>query len=455
MAVVLGLAAAAASAPPALAAEYAAKWIGQSEYPLLESGERSVSFFVAQNTGTRTWTSDVVRLGTTYGYDRASVFADESWLLPSRPTALDEPSVPPGATGRFEFTVRAPSVDATQVFREAFAPVAEGIAWMQQAPDWDPVYLDYTVVPAVPPAVAWTAAPDAVERGTPATVSVSASDNRRVDRVEFRLAAGAPSVDAQAPYDASVATTGLARGTHTLEATAVDGAGNRMSVTRPLTLTAAPNGNGASDAAVLKAGFGQRGRRARTTKGFGRAVTLRGRLTDAAGRPIGGAALELSVRTRLAGRTPVALPPATTGANGRFAYRLPRGPSRDVEIRYRAFAGDAVPAATRALRALTRAGVRLRVSRRRVQAGGRVSFAVRLRGRPFPRRRAVVVLQGHQPGFGWRTFATARGHGRGYRARYRFQRASGVSVRVRAVVAGQAGYPYATGRSRAVRIRVG
>ena len=46
-----------------------------------------------------------------------------------------------------------------------------------------------------------------------------------------------------------------------------------------------------------------------------------------------------------------------------------------------------------------------------MNAGGSVSFAVLLRGRPFPRRRAVV--------------------------------------------AGQAGYPYATGRSRTVRIRVG
>ena len=199
MAAVLGLAGAAAAAAPAAAADYAAKWISQSEYPLLESGERTVSFFVAQNTGTRTWTNDIVRLGTTYPYDRTSAFADESWLLPSRPTALDEPSVPPGGTGRFEFTMRAPSVSGTQVFREAFAPVAEGIAWMQQAPDWDPVYLDYTVVPAVPPTVAWTAAPDAVERGTAAAVSVSASDNRRVDRVEFRLDAGAPTVDAQPP----------------------------------------------------------------------------------------------------------------------------------------------------------------------------------------------------------------------------------------------------------------
>ena len=350
--------------------------------------------------------------------------------------------------------MRAPPVSATQVFREAFAPVAEGITWMQQAPDWDPVYLDYTVVPAVPPAVSWTAAPDSLERGTPAAVSVSASDNRRVDRVEFRLDAGAPTVDAQSPYDASLPTAGLARGTHTLEATAVDGAGNRTAVARALTLTAAPNGSGASDAAVLKAGFGRRGRRARPKVGFGRAVTLRGRLTDAAGAPIAGAALELSARTRLARPRPSpSRPPrpAPTGASPTGSRAGPRATSRSL---YRAFTGDAAPAATRALRTLTRAGVRLRASRRRVFVGGRVSF-VRLRGRPFPRRRAVVVLQGHQPGFGWRTFATARGHGRRYHARYRFQRASGVSVKVRAVVAGQAGYPYATGRSRTVRFRVG
>ena len=57
----------------------------------------------------------------------AAVLGLAAAAAPAAPAALDEPRVPPGATGRFEFTMRAPSVGATQVFREAFAPLAEGI----------------------------------------------------------------------------------------------------------------------------------------------------------------------------------------------------------------------------------------------------------------------------------------------------------------------------------------
>ena len=110
---------------------YEAKFIGQSNYLTLESGQRATSWFDAQNVGTATWTNDVVRLGTTNPRDRASALANSTWINVARPTPLDQPFVEPGKVGRFTFTVTAPNVGATTVFNEYFAPLAEARAWME------------------------------------------------------------------------------------------------------------------------------------------------------------------------------------------------------------------------------------------------------------------------------------------------------------------------------------
>jgi Bacterial Ig domain len=439
------------AARPAAAAEWSAQWLGQSEYPLLESGERAASFFVFKNTGTRTWTPDVVRLGTTFPNDRTSAFADETWIAPWRPTALDDPVVAPGDVGRFQFTVRAPPVAGTQLFREYFGPVAENQAWLEMPAV---VYLEYTVLPAEPPRVTWTAAPARIERGAPALLRVAASDNRVIARVEFRLDGATVASDGAGPYQLALPTSGLTRGSHTLEAVAVDGAGNRARATRALTITARPNGANATDAAQLSGGFGRR-LRGRATVAFGRGARLHGHLRTADGRPITGAVLALSARVRKRGRPWRVVKTAMTGRKGAYRLRVPRGPSRDLRVSYTAFKGDPQPAAVDDSVLRTRAGVRLRVSRHRVALGRSVRFRVRLRGRPRPARHVVVTLQGRQPGVGWRTFATAKRKRGRFTARYRFRRASGVTVQVRAVVPAQAGYPYARGRSPAVPIFVG
>jgi hypothetical protein len=64
------------------------------------------------------------------------------------------------------------------------------------------------------------------------------------------------------------------------------------------------------------------------------------------------------------------------------------------------------------------------------------------------------VLQAHQPGYGWRTFKTVRARHERFATGYRFHRASGGAFRFRAVVRAQNGYPWATGYSRIVRVRL-
>ena len=67
-----------------------------------------------------------MRLGTTNPRERASAMYDAAhWVLPTRPTVLDQPSVAPGQDGSFTFFVHAPEVNAVTVTDEYFAPVAD------------------------------------------------------------------------------------------------------------------------------------------------------------------------------------------------------------------------------------------------------------------------------------------------------------------------------------------
>jgi hypothetical protein len=437
---------------------YEAKFAGQSNYLTLESGQRATSWFDAQNVGTATWTNDVVRLGTTNPRDRASAFADSGWLNHARPTPLDPAFVEPGKVGRFTFTIRAPNVAATSVFDEYFAPLAEGRAWMENdAGNWPPngVYLRYTVVPAAPPKVAIASLPAHVAQGTPVTVRASASDNHSVNRVEFSLAGSRAIADRSAPYEATLDSAGLASGPQTVTVRAVDQTGRSARATGTVTLDPIPNGAGAARDAKMTAGFGKRRPRPRVTVPYGTSTYVRGRLTDGAGRPITGAVIRVFTRVLSDDRGFRELPPVSTGQDGGYAYRAPRGPSRQILLTYTPFAEDTRPAVQKLVRMATRASVAMRASRHSARPGGRVRFKGRLKGGRIPRRGVLVSLQGHQRGFGWRTFRTVRAkHGR-FKGSYRFVRATpGTRVRFRATVRQQAGYPWAAGRSRPQTVRI-
>lgn len=98
----------------------------------------------------------------------------------------------------------------------------------------------------------------------------------------------------------------------------------------------------------------------------------------------------------------------------------------------------------------TEAGVHLTVRKQ----GDLVRFSGRLRGGPKPTRGLLVVLQGLQPGYGWRTFRTARSSSGGrFTTAYRFRTSARGTFRFRATVREQIGYAYGTGRSPEVRIR--
>jgi hypothetical protein len=100
----------------------------------LMPGDRVYVGFTARNTGNRAWTNsgpNPVRVGTVRNYNRSSAFHDSTWLGYGRPANLKESTVEPGQIGTFEFWMTAPNVTNASNFSEYFAPLVEGVSWMQ------------------------------------------------------------------------------------------------------------------------------------------------------------------------------------------------------------------------------------------------------------------------------------------------------------------------------------
>ena len=147
---------------------------------------------------------------------------------------------------------------------------------------------------------------------------------------------------------------------------------------------------------------------------------------------------------------------ARTRGDGRFTLILPRNSSsRTLLLRYRSHANDTVAAAEKTLGLKVRVGIRLSVSPHVATRGRSVTLSGRLVGRPLPegrqggraagpqRGRAVDHLP-HHPGIAQRTVRHA--------LHLPPRRAGVYQMRVRVRAADD--YPYATGTSRVVRVRV-
>jgi MYXO-CTERM domain-containing protein len=133
------------SSPPPTAPKLQAMLTAKSPLPTtLSAGQSAQVWFEFKNTGTTTWTPAATHLGTNDPHDRDSVLAGSDWISPNRPAAVDQ-DTKPGATGRFTFTVHAPSESAATALTEQFELVEEGVAWFGASGD---VTLDLDITPA-------------------------------------------------------------------------------------------------------------------------------------------------------------------------------------------------------------------------------------------------------------------------------------------------------------------
>src|SRR4051794_12699454 len=112
---------------------------------------------------------------------------------------------------------------------------------------------------------------------------------------------------------------------------------------------------------------------------------------DAGGSPIAGAQIEVRSRVARPGAAEAPAGTATTGEDGRFAFRLGRGPSRVVRFAYRAYTLDPAPVSSATVTLGVRAGVGLTRRPSHLRNGQRVAFRGRLRGGPGRRGTRVTI----------------------------------------------------------------
>jgi hypothetical protein len=262
-------------------------------------------------------------------------------------------------------------------------------------------------------------------------------------------------VQAVGAATASLDTAALADGAHSLRVIVRDATESNQAVYGPVQIVTANATNSCGGAGGrLAARFVRRKGRS-VTVGFGGRRMISGRVIDAAGRPVGGAGITVLSRIRRRGERVRPLPkPVTAGPNGRFRFRVPKGPSRTLRFGWRATPTATTLTCSRPLGIKVRAAARLRAVDASIGAGQRVRLRGTLRGGFVPGRGKVVDLQAFDGGR-WRTFATTRSRGRRFSASYRFSGAARGTYPMRARIRPDGAYPYALGYSPVVRVRVG
>jgi len=271
--------------------------------------------------------------------------------------------------------------------------------------------------------------------------------------------------------DLPINTTTLANGQHTLKVSVEDAAGNSavvydgtISTKQPSenslgalpgpgtsagnapTPVAVPNGTTASYTAQLTLGL----KRKITRTYAHRALRVTGRLVDGQGNPIAGAMLDVLAQVS-GSASMVAIGHASTRVNGTFTASVPGGPTRTIEIAYRAFSTDASYAAVAQIAEAVEAGVKLSVSPHRTGSEGTITLSGQVLG-PVPAQGVAVELLVHYRGR-WEPFRVPQTDSRGrFEVVYQFEGGIGRFPFRVSVLGGQAGFPFAHGESRAVDV---
>jgi hypothetical protein len=273
--------------------------------------------------------------------------------------------------------------------------------------------------------------------------------------------------------DLPINTATLANGEHTLKVTVEDAAQNASVVyDGPITtqqpsdnsLGALPGPGSSAAGAGLNTGLGQPngtaasegaqlhlGQRSRVTHSYAkRALRISGRLVNAQGQPIGTATLDVLQQTpgspslELIGH-------AKTSATGTFVASAPPGPSRTIEVAYRAISRDGAYAATARIAESVQAGVQLSISPRRTSAEGTITLTGRVLG-PIPPQGVSVDLLVHYRRH-WEPFRTPRTDAAGrFTVVYQFEGARGRFPFRAEVPPSQADFSFGRGLSEVVYV---
>ncbi len=217
----------------------------------------------------------------------------------------------------------------------------------------------------------------------------------------------------------------------------------------------AENGTGVSETGTLDVSWAVGGKRARTLS-YGDRAGIRGRLLNSAGAPIAGAKVTLLTRDQRRGAPLVPRTTLTTGADGSFRTTVSASASRLIQFGWVSHLNDVRYAANGYLTLKARAAGRLSVSTRRPRVGRKFTISGELRG--VSRSGVTVIVQGRPSGSRrYSTFADATTSRTGrFRVSYRFRDRGSRGRRFvfRARIRPKESFPYETGYSRTVTVRV-
>jgi hypothetical protein len=207
-----------------------------------------------------------------------------------------------------------------------------------------------------------------------------------------------------------------------------------------------PNGTPASETAQIRLS----GPRTITRSYPQRAFTITGRLLDTQEHPIAGATLDVLEQIAGSGQ-PRLIAHARTHSDGTFTIHVPNGPSRAIQITYRAFANNSSYATQATISETVRASVKLTITPGHTSPTGTITLSGKVQG-PIPHHGAIVELLVHYHG-AWEPFRTPRTNPNGrFKVAYQFQGAIGhFPFRIQ-IPAGQTNFPYASGYSNTVNI---
>lgn len=184
---------------------------------------------------------------------------------------------------------------------------------------------------------------------------------------------------------------------------------------------------------------------------FGRQTQISGRLANRDGQGIAGA--DIQVFASSDGGSEQLVGDLHTDSSGAYSYTAAGSASRTLRFVY---AGSPLilPVQSR-VRIVVPAISTLRVSRRRVLNGQRVTFSGQVRSTPIPAGGKLIQLEVLLSGR-WQTFRTVRTDQAGrWALPYRFARTRGVQrYRFRVELPREAGYPFGAGASKSVGVRV-
>jgi hypothetical protein len=264
----------------------------------------------------------------------------------------------------------------------------------------------------------------------------------------------------------------LPEGPYHLRATARDHAGNQNSTDlqvggKPMVVTLPIRIPTGMRAGVLKSRaerrkVGRRGKRRGPRRqvvtmepaaqvAFGRQVRIGGRLQNPDGQPISGA--EILVLSRSGTTAEAVVGTLRTDAQGEFVHVTEARASQTLRF---AFQGTPLMLPSQSeVRLSVPAASTIRARPRQLRNGGTVRFVGRLRSLPTPSAGKLVELQVVLSG-DWQTFRTTyTDPAGGWEVPYRFERTCGLTrYRFRARLPAEAGYPFETGYTRAVNVRV-